>query len=530
MRKLGYLCAVSLLTATLASCGGGAPKFSNPGPLQPLKSPTPLASPSLAPPTTLPTSTSSAAPSSTLAQTTSTITTTLSSIAAPQPLPAAGTGTAEFAMYQSSGTPYSFSQFRSVESNNTGNNGYDDATLDPSNLKVVDLGPFYQGSPTLAVDLGISPAAISFAWPSDRGYSNLICDIPGAGRYNLDALCIRSQLQQIAAMAKGGGYSLSSQQSQVYEQLLSIASPAAGPTVNQLQLNEAIDLSLDVASAIANIKVSGSSDSQFRYSVTVDTLDNLAATLSAVKSIYPSRAMVRIVIDPNVALSQYQSAIDLAHSMSIEVMMELMDSQYMASYSLSGYESRIDQILGTLKGVDAWEVGNEVNGNWLGANVGAKVSYAIDKASTLSSVPLYLTLYWQLGEDDAAHSIFNWVVANLSTSEISKLSAVGISMYPQEAPLGASFFRVMTTLHSDYFPNQSLYIGELGYGGSGVSGSWWWGSPTVSDASKAETASTYMGLLLALPFDVSAGPFWWYFTEEYSANPQLLASLHEWYR
>jgi hypothetical protein len=448
----------------------------------------------------------------------------------PAPLPPSGVGTANLAMFQSSGAAYTFSQFRSVESNNTGNNGYDDATLDPTTLKVVDLGPFYQGTPTVAVDLAISPAAISFAWPSDRGYSNLICDVPGAGSFNLDALCIRSQLRQMAVMAKLNDYTLSQAQSQLYNQLSRDSDPSLGSSVNQQQLNQVVDLSLDISNSIANIRVSGSSDSQFRYSVTIDTLDNLSSTLAAVKATFPSRAMVRIVVDPNVSLDQYQRAIDLAHSMSIEVMIELMDSQYMASYSLSSYQGRIDQILATLKDVDAWEVGNEVNGNWLGPDVGAKVAYAVNKAASLSSAPLYLTLYWQLGEDDAAHSIFNWVSSNLNSDEMAKISSVGISMYPQEAPLGASFFRVMTTLHSVYFPNQSLYIGELGYGGSGVTGSWWWGSPSVSDTSKDQVASSYLGLLLSLPYSVSSGPFWWYFTEEYATSPQLLASLHGWYR
>ncbi|MDA8196434.1 MAG: hypothetical protein M0019_04355 [Actinomycetota bacterium] len=527
MRSIRYFITLALMAGSLYSCGGGAPKFSNPGPLSTVKSASNGSTSSSA-------SSSSAASStavsvSTAAQSSST-TASVGTFVAPPALSVTGSGTAELAMYQSDRSPYSFSQFRAVESNNTGNNGYDDATLDPNSLRVIDLGPFYQGYPTVAVDLSASPAAISFAWPSDRGYSNLICDLPGSGSYNLDALCIRSLLQEIDSMANSDSYILSPSQGRTFGQLTSDIDPQANSTVNQQQLNEAIDLYLDVANSIANVRVVSPSESQFQYSVTIDSLDNLASTLNAVKSVYPSRAMVRIVVDPGVSLTQYQSAIDLAHSMSIKVMIELMDSQYMKNYSFSNYQARIDQILGTLKDVDAWEIGNEVNGNWLGSNVAEKVAYAIDKASGTSTAPLFLTLYWQLGEDDAAHSIFNWVSENLNAGEISKLSSVGISLYPQEAPLGASFYRIMTTLHTVYFPSQSVYIGELGYGGSGVSGSWWWGSPAVTDASKAQTASTYVGLLLALPYPISAGPFWWYFVEEYQSSPQLLASLHSWYR
>ncbi len=531
-RALGIVVGINLLAGVVASCGGGAPKLPSPGPLLPPETSTSMTQSTAVVSSLAATSTTAVSSGSSLAtvdQNSASVTSSIG-INVPAPLPPSGVGTANLAMFQSSGAAYTFSQFRSVESNNTGNNGYDDATLDPTTLKVVDLGPFYQGTPTVAVDLAISPAAISFAWPSDRGYSNLICDVPGAGSFNLDALCIRSQLRQMAVMAKLNDYTLSQAQSQLYNQLSSDSDPSLGSSVNQQQLNQVVDLSLDISNSIANIRVSGSSDSQFRYSVTIDTLDNLSSTLAAVKATFPSRAMVRIVVDPNVSLDQYQRAIDLAHSMSIEVMIELMDSQYMASYSLTRYQGRIDQILATLKDVDAWEVGNEVNGNWLGPDVGAKVAYAVNKAASLSSAPLYLTLYWQLGEDDAAHSIFNWVSSNLNSDEMAKISSVGISMYPQEAPLGASFFRVMTTLHSVYFPNQSLYIGELGYGGSGVTGSWWWGSPSVSDTSKAQVASSYLGLLLSLPYSVSSGPFWWYFTEEYATSPQLLASLHGWYR
>ena len=530
-RKVSTFFALLLAAAfVLTSCGGGPPKFSNPGPLSTLKATEPSNPTSTSATTNSPQAVEAPTSSQSSSRVAPTSPSTISTLPQIALLPPSGAGTANLAMYQSGGGLYSFRQFRSLESNNTGNNGYDDATLNPSTLQVVDLGPFYQGPTTVAVDLSISPAAISFAWPSDRGYSNLICDLPGGGSFNLDALCIRSQLVQIAAMAKANSYPLSQSQSESFTQLQSDIDPTLGSSVNQQQLNQAVDLSLDVANSIATNRIGGVEDSQFRYSVTIDTLDNLSSTLNAVRSTFPSRAMVRIVIDPGVPLSQYQSAIDLAHSMSISVMIELMDSQYMASYSYARYQSRIDQILSTLQHVDVWEVGNEVNGNWLGPQVGAKVAYAIDKAASLSSTPLYLTLYWQLGEDDASHSIFNWVNTNLTPTEISKLTSVGISMYPQEAPLGASFYRAMTTLHTVYFPNQSIYIGELGYGGSGVTGSWWWGSPSVSDSSKASTVTTYMGLLLSLPFSVSSGPFWWYFAEEYASSPQLIAALRNWYR
>ncbi|EQD61621.1 hypothetical protein B1A_09643, partial [mine drainage metagenome] len=153
------------------------------------------------------------------------------------------------------------------------------------------------------------------------------------------------------------------------------------------------------------------------------------------------------------------------------------------------------------------------------------ISYVYDH----THAPTMLTLYWQLGEDDARHSMFQWISQNLTLSEISHLTYVGISLYPQEAPMGTAFNRVVTVLHNVWFPKQTIFISELGYGGQGVTGSWWWGSPTASgDSQKAEVYNLYLAALLAYPYG-GGGGFWWYFAEDFTNEPKLMSAMHALY-
>lgn len=67
-------------------------------------------------------------------------------------------------------------------------------------------------------------------------------------------------------------------------------------------------------------------------------------------------------------VSYYRSAAVAINKVSY-VMGELLDSQYLTTVSVQGYLDRTREYLAALVDVvDVWEIGNELNGEWLGSN------------------------------------------------------------------------------------------------------------------------------------------------------------------
>ncbi len=208
-----------------------------------------------------------------------------------------------------------------------------------------------------------------------------------------------------------------------------------------------------------------------------------------------------------------------AHALGIRVVGQLLDSSQLAAVSPAAWRGRVARYVTALPDVDSWEVGNEVNGNWVGADVREKVAFAAAYVKRHTHASTMLTLYWQLGEDDAAHSVFTWA-ATLPASTLRDVDEIGLSVYPEEHPLGAAFDRVFRTLHAA-FPRQRLSVGELGYGDADLEHIWWWGSrdrPTTSG--RAAVADLYARAVLGYPYS-AGGTYWWYFRSEVTRSGEL---------
>jgi hypothetical protein len=178
--------------------------------------------------------------------------------------------------------------------------------------------------------------------------------------------------------------------------------------------------------------------------------------------------------------------------------------------------------------VDEWEVGNEVNGSWLGRDVGAKVAYAADFVKRHTSARTLLTLYWQLGEDAPRYSMFTWASRNLSAGTMTDIDDVGISLYPEDHPMGLAFDRALRTLHAR-FTRQRLLISELGYWSPDLGHTWWWGVRRAPrERGRLAVAELYQSAVLGYPYS-GGGTYWWYYRQEAMARTplwRLLASLH----
>ncbi len=258
---------------------------------------------------------------------------------------------------------------------------------------------------------------------------------------------------------------------------------------------------------------------------------------------------VRMVFDENMdgakgggAASDYEPALTALVGRA-HVMGELLDSFYVADYSreeLSARACEYRALLGHL--VDIWEVGNEINGEWLAKGVVDKLEavldrFAADEAEFGQLCPgwsirpderpfeLALTLYYNGpyngGEassdncwEDAEHAMLRWAQqvfgqGGALASRVSDLQFVLVSYYEDDCegiqPDWPTVFDELAGL----FPSAWLGFGECG---------------TQSAALKASYAERYyMGMDSSDPAHANmhitqtnyiGGFFWWYFSED----------------
>ena len=164
------------------------------------------------------------------------------------------------------------------------------------------------------------------------------------------------------------------------------------------------------------------------WGVTVDSVSNLSAITESLRRL-PHKPTTRIVFDEQVPATDYVAAATDIGAVSY-VMGELLDSFYVNTYTTPQYLARADEYLQTLGSkVDIWEIGNEINGEWLGdtATVVAKMTGAYDK-TVAAGKKTALTLYYnQNCWEKADHEMFAWTAANVPDRMKAGLDYVLIS-------------------------------------------------------------------------------------------------------
>lgn len=254
-----------------------------------------------------------------------------------------------------------------------------------------------------------------------------------------------------------------------------------------------------VASADAGAPPPPPPSSERLYGVTVDDVSRLPDIVTSLSRL-PHKATTRIVFDEFVPAADYVDPVTKIGTVSF-TMGELLDSFYVPKYTTSAYLARTDEYLAALGGkVDIWEVGNEINGEWLGstASVVEKVSGAYDKVKAAGKKTA-LTLYYNQGcWERADHEMFTWVGANIPARMKQGLDYVLVSYYEDDCnglqPDWNAVFERLGTM----FPTAKLGIGESG---------------TTLSSKKVEYIQRYYGMQVNHPRFVG-GAFWWYFRED----------------
>ncbi|MFS4459638.1 hypothetical protein [Bdellovibrio sp. HCB2-146] len=236
--------------------------------------------------------------------------------------------------------------------------------------------------------------------------------------------------------------------------------------------------------------------------VTIDSIAGVKATVDAL-AYHSVKPTARIVFDEFVPASQYTTFLTKISPYSF-IMGELLDSYYMSQYSNAQFATRVDEYLNTLgTKVNIWEIGNEINGEWLGptADTVTKMYTAYSKVKARNGKAA-LTLYynpncWAKKENE----MFTWAAANVPTEMKQNLDYVWISYYEDDCegyrPTQAQWQQVFDKL-GQMFPNSKIGFGEIG---------------TTRVAKKADMVNRYYRMKITHPRFVG-GYFWWYYKQD----------------
>lgn len=246
--------------------------------------------------------------------------------------------------------------------------------------------------------------------------------------------------------------------------------------------------------------------------VTTDSISDVPAIVKSLNNIN-AIPTTRIVFDENVPASDYRDATVNIRNVSY-VMGEILDSYFVKDYTVQNYLNRTSEYLSALGDVvDIWEVGNEINGEWLGDNqdVLAKMTGAYDLVKAQGKTA-ELTLYynqdcWSRPENE----MFRWANDNIPTRMKQGLDYVLISYYEDDCNgLQPDWPQVFHQL-SMMFPNSKIGFGETG---------------TKNADNKAEFINRYYSIQINMPNYVG-GYFWWYFKQDMVPNSKpLLQTLN----
>lgn len=253
----------------------------------------------------------------------------------------------------------------------------------------------------------------------------------------------------------------------------------------------------------------------FMFGVTIDDpwgdKDQIRDALAS----HAIKPMTRIVFDNDVAAAEYHDpdndVVGNIKNVSF-VMGEILDSSAMEKYSVKKYLDRTKEYLDEFGDiVDIWEIGNEVNGEWLGSisDVIEKIEGAYDlvqewEVTNGRNLTTALNLYYNKScyDDNLKHEMFTWVNnANLSAEMKNGLDYVLFSYYEDDCNdvvhTEAEWQLVFDELHA-IFPSSKLGFGEVG---------------TENLAKKAEYMHRYYELDIKGDYFIG-GYFWWWYKQD----------------
>lgn len=442
-------------------------------------------------------------------------------------------GTVTLLFFDRNGAALSPTQVRSISNN--GGAGYNsDFLLDPGNMRAISSGPLYTSGTNLAFNIPSRAVALAINWPTQpNGFGLLVLDNGGpgfttGGTFNFTYQAARDVKKKLdAALAARPDYAASEKFTTAYLAastqlaLVDVYSPeSAKGKAGQLALDQfavAFDTLLKEHGPVFALNNKATLMPWLGF--TIDTVSNYRERLDLAASLTAPYGWIRVVFDASQGPSTYTNLVNHAKSKGLKVLGQPVDSSYDRLYTRAQSKQRFIDFLTAFPQIDAWEVGNEVNGTWLSNDIALRVADAATEVRNRAPGKLtFLTLFWQINTDTVPNSMFTWVANNLPASTRSLLDVVTLSQYQEQAPMGMAFDQAMTTLRAE-FPNSKIGVGELGYWIEGQR-FWWAYDATNVAAAKVAISDIYHGAAFDYPGSIGA-VFWWEFRTDFPGNTAM---------
>jgi len=254
--------------------------------------------------------------------------------------------------------------------------------------------------------------------------------------------------------------------------------------------------------------------------ITADSVENLDALVMSIKD-QTAKPSIRIVFDPENAVSDYAAAIDELGRIAF-LMGELIDSDSMTLYSVDQVRDRAEDFITAYGGqIDIWEIGNELNGEWVGkdpAEINEKVQAAYDVISKSQHGKTAITMNYWSGPDcyDQSWEPTLEYAQSIPDEIRNGVHYLFLSIYetacdPIQQPTAREIGTMLVEL-GKLFPRAKLGIGEVGAQGKSD------GFPAPTYSEKVHIARRYYGMHDQLKELVGdrfvGGYFWWYYCED----------------
>lgn len=286
--------------------------------------------------------------------------------------------------------------------------------------------------------------------------------------------------------------------------------------------------------------VSGRAIPATLYGVTSEYVTSLASIQDSLNR-HSKHATIRIVFQDGTTSSYYSTAVSSLRTVSY-IMGQIYDSTALQATSVSQCQTRTRDFLtrfGT--DVDIYEIGNELNGGWVGssqAEIDAKVTaiYNVIKQEYSSlNIRTAITLnywpnhdYYAYAWEDTETYAQNMPLAIRNGVDFLFLSFYETAGNPVYKPTNQDFANILTKM-ATYFPNAKIGIGEIGAQGATD------GVPDPTLAEKQRIANRYYGMHNGVKILLGAnssryvgGYFWWYYYQDcvpYNKSESLWPTL-----
>lgn len=219
------------------------------------------------------------------------------------------------------------------------------------------------------------------------------------------------------------------------------------------------------------------------------------------------------------SFNEYDGVVEELAKNKVKVMGCVLDStQWPKTMTPELYAERTKNLVLHYRGkISSWEVGTELNGDWLGGasapftteQVYRTYTAGVNKVKELDpELETVATLYaWEETAPDQEHALSGWIPKQVKRGFGRNLDVVGLSIQPEENPLGMGFERAFDAT-GEALPRQKLMVSSLGYVEKEELKGYWWLAPDDADGARKDIAILYTTASCAMPRSLCGG-FWW---------------------